>query len=136
MLSEDAQENCMVDFEGKMLEQVVEKQQAQQQHGTEHPHSNLGTAPSYNSHAAAASAGRKKEDADPDEMVEYKDAFGRDRRCLRRDLPAILRREHGGDDRDDDRDDSRRSPPQPPRLGLMRGTAAPAPLPPTIQRPV
>lgn len=59
---------------------------------------------------------------DEDEWVEYKDAFGRDRRCLRRDLAAkltveedALRQQHG-------------APPPPPLPAY--GGGRPPPLPP------
>lgn len=78
-LNDAQEENCMVDFEGKMLEQVVAQQQQQQQHVPPH-HQQQQQYESYH-HNGGGSGGGSRGDGgsasgsggggDPDEMVKF-----------------------------------------------------------------
>lgn len=79
-LNDAQEENCMVDFEGKMLEQVVAQQQQQQQHVPPHHQQQQQQYESYH-HNGGGSGGGSRGDGgrasgsggggDPDEMVKF-----------------------------------------------------------------
>ena len=70
---EEAGEGCLVDFEQKAIDRI-----------------HAGAGAEAHAHAAVDEGG----EGGDDDWVDYVDAFGRDRRCLRRDLAGILKAEH------------------------------------------